>query len=162
RHGGGMTTSTPAGPTPVSLGEPGHLLAALPYLVGFRPENSVVLLGHRAPEGTRVGLVLRADLPRREDRARLAQALAPRFVLPPPRTTVLAAAVAESGTVVFDSRDELATLLAPRSPEALARRAEALARLPSPPWPDATCIADAASVIRAAFDRQRRGEGPPT
>jgi hypothetical protein len=64
--------------------------------------------------------------------------------------------------VAFDSRDELEGLLAPRSPEALARRAEELARLPSPPWPGATCVSDAASVIRAAFERRLRGSEPPT
>jgi uncharacterized protein DUF4192 len=225
-----MTTSTPAGPPPVNLRNPAQLLAALPYLIGFRPEKSVVVLGHRAPEGNRLGLVLRGDLPRREDRARQARALAPRFApgahtgvtlvvvggrrrsggppphagfvdeladalgefglpvlhamwtagitagapwacyadedcggeLPDPRATVTAAVATEGGMVMFDSRDELAALLAPRSPEALARRAERLARQPSLPWPDATCVADAAAVIRAAFDRQRRGEEPPT
>jgi hypothetical protein len=225
-----MTTSTPAGPAPVNLRNPAQLLAALPYLIGFRPEKSVVVLGHRAPEGHRLGLVLRGDLPRREDRARQARALAPRFArgfhtgvtlvvvggrrrsggppphagfveeladalgefglpvlhamwttgitagapwacyadaecggeLPDPRATVTAAVATEGGMVVFDSRDELAALLAPRSPEALARRAEQLARRSALPWPEATCVAEAASVIRAAFDRQRRGAEPPT
>ncbi|MGW4522681.1 DUF4192 domain-containing protein [Amycolatopsis sp. NPDC004378] len=225
-----MTTATPTGRPPVNLRSPAQLLAALPYLIGFRPENSVVLLGHRAPAGNRIGLVLRGDLPRREDRARQARALAPRFALAPhtgvtlvvvggrrrpgsapphagfveeladalgelglpvlhamwaenitegapwgcyadqdcggelpdPRATVLAAAATEDGTVAFDSRDELAALLAPRSPEALARRAEALSAQSSLPWPEATAVSDAASVIRAAFERQLRGEDPPT
>ncbi|MBE1497192.1 hypothetical protein H4696_004292 [Amycolatopsis lexingtonensis] len=74
-----MTTATPAGRLPVDLRDPALLLAALPYLIGFRPAKSAVLLGHRAPEGDRTGLVLRADIPRREDRARQARALAPRF-----------------------------------------------------------------------------------
>jgi hypothetical protein len=82
--------------------------------------------------------------------------------LPDPRATVLAATATERGTVAFDSRDELAGLLAPRSPEALARRAAGLARLPSPPWPDSTCLTDAVSVVRQAFARCCRGEGPPT
>ncbi|WP_410668934.1 DUF4192 domain-containing protein [Amycolatopsis sp. cmx-4-68] len=225
-----MTTATPAGRPPVDLRSPAQLLAALPYLIGFRPERSVVLLGHRAPTGTRLGLVLRGDLPRREDRARQARALAPRFSpdrhtgvtlavvggrrrpgsppphagfvdelrhalgecglpvlhamwtagittgapwgcyadpdcggeLPDPRATLTAAVATGHGTVAFDSRDELVALLAPRSPEALPRRAAELARQPEPPWPEATRVADAASVIRAAFARQLRGEGPPT
>lgn len=225
-----MTTSTPTGRAPVDLRSPAQLLAALPYLIGFRPANSVVLLGHRAPAGNRLGLVLRGDLPRREDRAHQARALAPRFALAPhtgvtlvvvggrrrpgsppphagfvelladalgefglpvlhamwtadisegapwgcyadpdcggelpdPQATLTAAVATGGGSVAFDSRDELAALLAPRSPEALARRAESLARLPSPPWPEATCVSEAASVIRTAFERQRRGEGPPT
>ncbi|WP_329049813.1 DUF4192 domain-containing protein [Amycolatopsis sp. NBC_01488] len=223
-----MTTSTPAGRPPVDLRSPAQLLAALPYLIGFRPANSVVLLGHR---GHRLGLVLRGDLPRPEDRARQALALPPRLALvphtgvtlvviggggrspggppphagfvelladvlgecglpvlhamwaadiaeaapwacytdpdcggelPDPRSTVAAAVATGNGEVAFDSRDELEALLAPRSPEALARRAEALAGMSSLPWPDATCVSDAASVIRAAFERQRRGSGPPT
>ncbi|GHG34220.1 MULTISPECIES: DUF4192 domain-containing protein [Amycolatopsis] len=219
-----MTTTTPA-----DLRDPAQLLAALPYLIGFRPEKSVVLLGHQDP-GDRPGLVLRGDLPRREHRARQARALVPRFaagrhvgvtvvivggrrrpgkppphagfvgelareleesglpvlhalwtptietgapwacyrvedcagVLPDPRTTVVAAAATECGTVAFDSREELEALLAPRSPEALTRRADRLSALTSPPWPAATRINDAAAVVRAAFDRQRRDEGPPT
>ncbi|WP_370972701.1 DUF4192 domain-containing protein [Amycolatopsis sp. cg9] len=219
-----MTTATPAGRLPVDLRDPALLLAALPYLIGFRPEKSVVLLGHRAPEGDRTGLVLRADVPRREDRARQARAIAPRFAagrhagvtvalvgsrrrpgsppphagfvkhletalgeyglpvlhalwtpgittnapwacytdedcagrLPDPRATVVAAAATEAGRVVFDSRAELAALLDPRCPEALARRADLLTRLPEP------VDFDPASEIRAALARQRRGEGPPS
>ena len=225
-----MTTATPAGRSPVDLRRPAQLLAALPYLIGFRPANSVLLLGHRAPMGDRLGLVLRGDLPRREDRAHQARALAPRFALAPhtgvtlvvvggrrrpgsppphagfvnllgdalgelglpvlhamwapdidegapwgcyadpdcggslpdPRATVAAAVATGDGSVAFDSRAELESLLAPRSPEALARRAESLARLSSLPWPDATCVFEAASAIRAAFERQLRGSGPPT
>ncbi|OXM61623.1 DUF4192 domain-containing protein [Amycolatopsis vastitatis] len=225
-----MTTATPAGRSPVDLRSPAQLLAALPYLIGFRPEKSVLVIGHRAPAGNRLGLVLRGDLPRREDRARQARALAPKFAaephtgvtlvivggrrrsggppphagfveklsaalaefglpvlhamwvadiaagapwgcyadadcggeLPDPRATVAAAAATEGGAVLFGSRDELAALLAPRSPEALARRADLLVRQPELPWPEATRFADAASEIRAAFDRRRRDEGPPT
>ncbi|SFW90042.1 DUF4192 domain-containing protein [Amycolatopsis australiensis] len=225
-----MTTATPTGRPPADLRSPAQLLAALPYLIGFRPERSVVLIGHRAPLGHGLGLVMRADLPRREDRARQAQALAPRFTLAPhtgvtlavvggrrrpgsppphagfvdeladalgecglpvlhalwtarisegapwgcyadpgcggelpdPRATVTAAVATESGTVAFDSRDELAALLTPRSPDAVACRAELLTRQPASPWPEATCVSDAASVVRAAFERQLRSAGPPT
>jgi hypothetical protein len=225
-----MTTSTPTGRAPVNLRDPAQLLAALPYLIGFWPQNSVVALGHQAPVGNRLGLVLRGNLPRREDEVRQARALAPKFAtgahtgvtlvvvggrrrpgdppphagfvdeladalaefdlpvlhamwtaeiaegapwgcyadpecggsLPDPRATVAAAAATGCGTVAFDSRDELAALLTPRSPEALARRAAQLARLPSLPWPEATRVSDAASEIRAAFERQLRGEGPST
>ncbi|WP_206792228.1 DUF4192 domain-containing protein [Amycolatopsis sp. MtRt-6] len=221
-----MTTATPAGRTPVDLRNPAQLLAALPYLIGFRPAKSAVLIGHEYP-GDRPGLILRGDLPRREHRAHQARALSARFAeghhagvtvvivggrrrpgKPPPhagfleeltealslpvlhalwtptirtgapwgcyrseecagtlpdlRATVAAAAATEHGTVAFDSREELEALLAPRSPEALERRADRLSRLTSPPWLDATCVGDAASVVRAAFERQRLGEGPLT
>ncbi|MFJ9778201.1 DUF4192 domain-containing protein [Amycolatopsis sp. NPDC101161] len=222
-----MTTSTPAGTPPVDLRSPAQLLAALPYLIGFRPANSVVLIGRRA-DG--VGLVLRGDLPRPGERTQQARALAARYVLAPPtavtlaliggerrpggpppyadfaaelaaaldelgipvlhtlwaadiaqgapwscyadpacagelpdpKATVTAAWATEACWVAFDSRDELAALLAPRSPEALAHRTAALSRMSSLPWPESTCVSEAASVIRAAFERQRRGSGPPT
>ncbi|WP_372668546.1 DUF4192 domain-containing protein [Amycolatopsis kentuckyensis] len=222
-----MTTSTPTGRPPVELRKPALLLAALPYLIGFRPANSVVLLGHRTD---RVGLVVRGDLPHPEDQAQQARALAARYVLSPPtavtlaligggrrpgsppphagfaaelvdaldelsipvlhalwaaditegapwgcytdpdcsgelpdpRATVAAASAAEAGWVAFDSREELEALLAPRAPEAVARRSASLSGMSSLPWPEPTCVSEAASVIRAAFERQRRGAGPPT
>ncbi|WIX78437.1 DUF4192 domain-containing protein [Amycolatopsis carbonis] len=73
-----MTTSTPPGTARALLTDPAQLIAALPYLLGFKPAGSVVLLGHRPP-GTRIGLILRADLPPRDLLAEQADALAPRF-----------------------------------------------------------------------------------
>ncbi|WP_326569701.1 DUF4192 domain-containing protein [Amycolatopsis rhabdoformis] len=73
-----MTTSTPPGTARTLLTDPAQLIAALPYLLGFTPADSVVLLGHRPP-GTRIGLILRADLPPRDLLAHQADALAPRF-----------------------------------------------------------------------------------
>ncbi|WP_370942959.1 DUF4192 domain-containing protein [Amycolatopsis sp. cg5] len=60
-----MVTSAISQPTRpvIKLKDPGTLLAALPYLLGFHPECSVILIGHRAVRPARVGLVLRADLP---------------------------------------------------------------------------------------------------
>lgn len=48
-------------PTTLRISRPDDLLAVLPYRLGFRPRNSVVLLGLRGPRG-RLGLVSRADL----------------------------------------------------------------------------------------------------
>ena len=223
-----MTASTTTGRTPVSLRDPAQLLAALPCVLGFRPENSVVLIGHRPP-GTRMGLVLRADLPPKSMRRRQADALAPRLaasphtgvtilviggrrrpgappphsgfvnrlgealadqglrvlhalwtpeitagkpwqcyqdqhcggILPDPRSTVAAAETARSGEVVFDSRDELEEMLVPSDPEAIGRRAERLAILLEPPWPDADRIASAGAEIRTALERMSRGLGLP-
>lgn len=73
-----VTTSTPPGTARALLTDPAQLIAALPYLLGFTPADSVVLLGHRPP-GTRIGLILRADLPPRDLVAEQADALAPRF-----------------------------------------------------------------------------------
>ncbi|GAA4528480.1 DUF4192 domain-containing protein [Amycolatopsis samaneae] len=86
-----MTTSTTTGTDPVDLRDPAQLLAAFPYLLGFRPENSVVLLGHRPPGGV-IGLLLRADLPARKHRVRQAEALAERFAASP-HTGVTAAVI---------------------------------------------------------------------
>lgn len=58
-----MTTSTPTGRPKVNLTDPADLLAAIPYLLGFRPENSVVVFGQRGPDRKQQGLILRADLP---------------------------------------------------------------------------------------------------
>ncbi|GAA1021441.1 MULTISPECIES: DUF4192 domain-containing protein [Amycolatopsis] len=73
-----MTTSTPPGISRATLRNPADLIASLPYLLGFRPADSLVLLGHRVP-GTTIGLMLRADLPARELQAEQADALIPRF-----------------------------------------------------------------------------------
>jgi len=223
-----MTASTTTGRTPVNLRDPAQLLAALPCVLGFRPENSVVLIGHRPP-GNRIGLMLRADLPPKSLRRHQADALAPRFTasphigvtvlvvggrrrrdgspphagfvdrlhealgaeglrvlhalwtpeiaagepwqcyqdedcggtLPDPRATVAAAETARSGEVVFDSRDELEEMLAPSDPEAIARRAERLAVLLEPPWPDEDRVASAGAEIRTALERMSRGLGLP-
>lgn len=58
-----MTTSTPTGRPKVNLTDPADLLAAIPYLLGFHPENSVVLFGLKGPERKQQGLILRVDLP---------------------------------------------------------------------------------------------------
>ncbi|MFC5951756.1 DUF4192 domain-containing protein [Pseudonocardia lutea] len=47
---------------PVRVGTEG-LLAAVPVLIGFRPRDSLVLIGTGGPRGRRVGLTLRVDLP---------------------------------------------------------------------------------------------------
>ncbi|GAA4683085.1 DUF4192 domain-containing protein [Pseudonocardia yuanmonensis] len=68
--------ATPAGPavgvlpddpdSPVRVGTEG-LLAAVPVLIGFRPRNSLVMIATGGPQGRRVGLTLRVDLPPPED-----------------------------------------------------------------------------------------------
>ncbi|MFD2473989.1 DUF4192 domain-containing protein [Amycolatopsis silviterrae] len=226
-----MTTSTPPGITRATLSNPADLIASLPYLLAFRPDDSLVLLGHRVP-GTTLGLTVRADLPPREIQAAQVDSLIPRFaaldhsgvtavivggsadehgpphaelideltralsehklrlfhalwtpevapgarwscyldpdcqgVLPDPQETVLAAATTEAGFVVFRSREELAAVLKPRSPEAITRRAELLASDPEPlrgPDMSQSDVLDAAvTELRDAFLRHRRGAGPP-
>jgi hypothetical protein len=62
-------TTHPSPPATVHLGEPGALLAALPALLGFHPEHSIVLLCLEGERAGSVGLVARVDLPARSDRA---------------------------------------------------------------------------------------------
>ena len=50
----------------VSVQGPGDLVAAVPYLVGFDPVRSVVVVSLRGAR-LRCGLVARVDLPRAED-----------------------------------------------------------------------------------------------
>ncbi|ASR37476.1 hypothetical protein BAY61_23495 [Prauserella marina] len=68
-----MTTSTPA-PITIDLRGPGELLAATPHLLGFSPQDSVLLIGHGG-DRDRVGSVLRADLPPLGDEPGLAASL---------------------------------------------------------------------------------------
>lgn len=59
----------------IRLRDPGELVAALPYLLGFRPQKSLVLIAHRGPECKGIGPVLRADLPARRYYPELARQL---------------------------------------------------------------------------------------
>lgn len=47
----------------VRIGDPGDLAAGLPQLLGYRPDESLVLVGLGGETGRRVGLTVRADLP---------------------------------------------------------------------------------------------------
>lgn len=58
----------------VRLGQPAELAAATPYLLGFRPRESLVAIGLHAPR-SRCGLVMRADLPPRSDEAEVARTI---------------------------------------------------------------------------------------
>lgn len=46
----------------LKLSGPGSLIAAVPHLLGFPPEESLVLVGLRGPRG-RLGMTMRVDLP---------------------------------------------------------------------------------------------------
>jgi len=52
-----------SGPATVSVSDPGEIAAGLPHLIGFRPEESAVLISLAGDRGSRVGLTARADLP---------------------------------------------------------------------------------------------------
>ncbi|MDT7579931.1 MAG: hypothetical protein QOK35_1195 [Pseudonocardiales bacterium] len=79
-----MTSSTPAAlpPAPVlRMRDPGELLAALPYLLGFHPRESLVVLAFGGRSGRRVGLTQRVDLPPPEDAAAVCAAMAGNVLL---------------------------------------------------------------------------------
>ena len=65
----------PAGPVAVRIRDVGEIAAGLPHLLGFRPQESVVLLSLGGPSGRRVGLTVRADIPPREHNRSLAAVL---------------------------------------------------------------------------------------
>ncbi|WP_236788647.1 DUF4192 domain-containing protein [Amycolatopsis sp. GM8] len=75
-----MTTTTkilPGGGVGVSLSDPAQLIAAVPPLLGFRPADSIVLLGLGGPGGSRVGPVVRGGLPTAEHENEAVQTLLP-------------------------------------------------------------------------------------
>lgn len=84
-----MTTSSPSTPIPdsvsdtrIDLSSPAHLIAAVPYLLGFRPVDSVVVVAHAADtshasrSGT-ISHVMRMDIPPAEAVAELEPVLRP-------------------------------------------------------------------------------------
>ncbi len=81
----------PSGPEhTVRLADAGDVAAALPHLLGFRPAESVVLVGLGGASGNRVGLTLRADIPPAEYAAQLARSLAARLDTGGPGSALLA------------------------------------------------------------------------
>jgi hypothetical protein len=66
-----MTTHTTPPTSTVRLGGPGDLLAAVPALLGFHPERSLVLLFLEGEWASTVGLVARVDLPSPHDLAQV-------------------------------------------------------------------------------------------
>ena len=66
-----------ASPAPVTrLRNPGELLAALPYLIGFHPRDSLLFIAFGGSSGRRIELTQRVDLPRVDDAAAVCSALA--------------------------------------------------------------------------------------
>ncbi|HVV10260.1 DUF4192 domain-containing protein [Amycolatopsis sp.] len=75
-----MTTSTmPDGRPKINVSDPGQLIASIPYLFGFRPENSLVVAGLGGSSGGRLGPVLRLALPPPEHEEEAVAAVMPAF-----------------------------------------------------------------------------------
>jgi hypothetical protein len=59
------TVSPQPGQIRVQLKDLGDLIAAIPHLIGFPPEESVVLVSHRGEDGLSIDRTMRVDLPPR-------------------------------------------------------------------------------------------------
>lgn len=70
----------------IILRNPRDLLAVVPYLLGFRPTDSMVVL---SLSNNRLGLTQRLDLPRPEEAQHVASALMPSLVAENPESVVL-------------------------------------------------------------------------
>ena len=86
----------------VSLSDSADIAAALPYLVGFHPHESLVLVSLGGPTGNRVGLTVRADLPARSASAAVVTALVSSVATDDPAGVVV--------TVVSEAPDERGAL----------------------------------------------------
>ena len=64
--------TTPSGRPPVRISTPAGLLAVIPFLLGFTPTNSLVVIGSASPLG-RIRVALRYDLPGPPDAGLAAQ-----------------------------------------------------------------------------------------
>jgi Domain of unknown function (DUF4192) len=72
------------------VGDPPELIAALPYLLGFHPHDSLVLVATRERTGGRLGLTVRIDLPRSEHREEVADAVVGSLMLDAPAGAAVA------------------------------------------------------------------------
>ncbi|WP_344128366.1 DUF4192 domain-containing protein [Saccharopolyspora halophila] len=172
--------------TDISISEPGDVLAAVPHLLGFHPDDSFVLVSLHDLAGTpRFGATMRVDLPcpmqacgfgefllqgplstqgAEAERIRLLEEAGPPMLsvvevvketlrrsgivtahavwapqiregapwrcyddvdcegtIPDPKESPIGAVMAANGAVTFGSKDELRELVAPESPEVIAR-----------------------------------------
>ena len=76
-------------PVPVRLGALGDLVAALPHLLGFRPQESLIAVSLRG-DRARVGLTARVDLPPAGDQDEVLALLVRSMLTDRPREVVLA------------------------------------------------------------------------
>ncbi|UOY02014.1 DUF4192 domain-containing protein [Blastococcus sp. PRF04-17] len=83
----------------VRLSRTAEIAAALPQLLGFRPRESLVLVALAEPDGGRVGLTVRVDLPPEDDAPAVARLLAEKVCTDDPRGVVVA--------VVSDDPDDV-------------------------------------------------------
>ncbi len=73
----------------VRIDDPGELAAGLPHLLGYRPQESVVLVALGGASGHRVGLIVRADVPPAGQEVELSAALARSLATAAPRAALV-------------------------------------------------------------------------
>jgi hypothetical protein len=97
----GRPASSDSGRIDVRLSGLGELAASIPHLLGFRPHESVLLIGLTGASGGRLGLTVRADIPPAEHAGAVAAELT-RSILSARPQGVLLAVVSEEGSVPSD------------------------------------------------------------
>ncbi|MFD2418775.1 DUF4192 domain-containing protein [Amycolatopsis pigmentata] len=73
----------------ISVNDPAHLIAAVPHLLGFRPADSVVVIGFGGANGKRVDPLVRTGLPAPGDEGAVAAMLATVFARQPGRAVAV-------------------------------------------------------------------------
>lgn len=110
-------TSSPVPATPVPpvarLRNPGELLAAVPYLIGFHPRDSLLFVAFGGSSGRRIELTQRIDLPAPDDAPAVCRALAANTVRASPAgvaVLVVGGDPVVAGGVVFGGPPPLGAL----------------------------------------------------
>jgi hypothetical protein len=87
----------------VRISDPGEVAAALPFLLGFHPRESVVVIGLGGESGGRIGMTVRIDIPPPQHAVPMAAAVARGIATDAP-AGVLVAVVSEDDDVADDDR----------------------------------------------------------
>jgi hypothetical protein len=100
-------------PVRVRLSRPADMAAAIPHLVGFRPDESLVVVSLRGPR-KRIGLTMRFDLPPRSLDAQLADEIAVRLAADKAEFALVACCTSEHPDDGPHPRTELIQRLQPK------------------------------------------------
>lgn len=91
------SSAPPDGGITISVNDPAHLIAAVPHLLGFRPADSVVVIGFGGATGKRVDPLVRAGLPAPAEEGAVAAMLATVFARHPGRAVTILVVGADPG-----------------------------------------------------------------
>ena len=136
--------------TPVArLRDPGDLLAAVPYLIGFHPRDSLLFIAFGGRSGRRIELTQRVDLPAADDVPQAA--LHTRW--PADREAALRAFLAGTGPMLTDAAAAHA-LERERGAEDVADEA----RVVAPVHPELELLDDAGDHADGEVDQEELAE----